>query len=124
VIIGTILIVVAVIAIGVFLDRKIGILPRPKELKGNVMVEVNRTKTVESKRPRYEAGEAPSTAIRARGAQLDKLRASRRCSKCREPLASTGDDENVRYGDGELLVVHLRCGKCGETRSLYVDASA
>ncbi len=113
VVIGTIAIVVVVVAIGVVVDRKIAILPKPQELK----------EMANPKRPaRYGAGEAPSTAIRARGPQqLDKLRASRRCSSCREQLVPGDDDERVRYGDGELLVMHLRCPKCGETRSLYVD---
>ena len=113
VIVGTLAIIAATVTIGVIVDRKIGLFPRPDELKE------------EPKRrgPRYAAGEAPSTAIRARGAQLDKLRSSRRCPKCRDALVAAGDDELVRYGDGELRVIHLRCAKCGETRSLYVDAN-
>jgi hypothetical protein len=118
VIIGTITIVCAVVVIGVLVDRKVGILPRPEQLKDS-------EKAIRARRGAdYAAGDAPSTAIRARGAQLDKLRSSRRCATCRETLVTAGDDERVRYGDGELLVLHLRCPKCSETRSVYVDATA
>jgi hypothetical protein len=110
VVIGTIAIVAATIAIGVLVDRKISLLPRPQEL-----LEAGKPK-----QPRHDAGEAPATAIRARGAQLDRLRRSRRCPTCREPLVVEGDDECVRYDDRELLVIHLRCTRCNEPHALYV----
>ena len=122
VVVGTLAIVAAVIFIGVKVDRKVGLLPRREKL---VSVEVYRRKHSGHRGADYAAGEAPATAIRARGAQLDKLRTSRRCPTCREAVAAaTADDDHVRYGDGELLVLHLKCPKCGETRSLYVDVSA
>lgn len=112
VIVGTLAIVAAMVTAGVIVDRKVGILPRPEELKEQ-----------KPRGPRYAAGEAPSSAIRARGAQLDKLRSSRRCRQCRQTLVAAGDDERVRYGDRELLVIHLRCDQHGEAPSLYVDAT-
>jgi len=110
VIVGTIAIVAVTITVGVLLDRRIGLLPRPKEL-----LEAGKPKPA-----RHDAGEAPATAIRARGAQLERLRGARRCPTCREVLVAAGDDERVRYDDRELLVIHLRCPRCDEPHALYV----
>ena len=57
IVLGTIAIVAAVIVVGVIVDRKIGILPRPKEL-ANYRVDVVRKKP-------EPAGETAATAIRA-----------------------------------------------------------
>jgi hypothetical protein len=34
---------------------------------------------------------------------------------------TAGAEEHVKYGGGELLVVELRCEKCGARRALYVS---
>jgi hypothetical protein len=107
-IIGTIAIVLGTIAIGVLLTRKRAV-PTPEELAAPP-----------KKRPAYAAGEAPATAIRAGAAQLARLRASQRCRECRT-LMTAGDEEHVRYGGGELLVIGLDCEKCGARRALYVS---
>ncbi len=111
IVLGTIAIVAGVIIVGVIVDRKIGILPRPEELR-------------DSHKPRtaYAAGEAPATAIRATAERLANLRASRRCTTCREK-ASCEAEERVRYDDRELLVLRFRCGTCGESRAVYIDPS-
>jgi hypothetical protein len=36
-------------------------------------------------------------------------------------MMAAGDEEHVHYGGGELLVVQLRCEKCGARRALYVS---
>ena len=112
--IGTIASVIAIvlvtIVIGVLLDRKFGILPRPSKLAA-----------AERKKPAaaHAAGEAPATAIRARSGQVEKLRVQR-CSACRAEMRSEPDD-HVRYDDRELLVLHVACPACPAKRTLYVD---
>ena len=109
---GTIAVVLGTIAIGMLLTRKKQLVPRPEEL------------TVPPKRrPSHGAGEAPATAIRAGGEQLARLRTTQRCRACRSVM-TPGSDERVRYGDGELLVIELRCGRCEARRALYVQPSA
>jgi hypothetical protein len=109
VVLGTIAIVTAVIVVGVIVDRKIGILPRPEALR-------------EKPRTTYAAGEAPSTAIRATAERLANLRAARRCTVCREP-ATCDSEDRVRYDNRELIVLRFRCGKCGEARAVYIEPS-
>lgn len=109
-IIGTLAIVLITVVIGVFLDRKVGLLPRAADLAENPA-----PKPVTM----HAAGEAPATAIRARGGQLDRLR-SQRCPGCRGPMTNAHDD-TVRYNERELVVLHFACGACGTRRSLYVE---
>lgn len=109
-IIGTILIVLAVVALGTFATRKRGLLLTPADLK----------EQQKPKKPTHAAGEAPATAIRASGEQLARLKSTQRCRECRAVMTA-GPDDHVRYGDGELLVIELRCGSCGAKRALYVN---
>lgn len=109
-ILGTIAIVLGTIAIGVLLTRTRLGAPAPEEL----------ATPPKKKRPAYAAGEAPATAIRAGAEQLARLRTSQRCRECRTVMTA-GDEEHVRYGGGELLVVQLRCDRCGARRALYVS---
>jgi hypothetical protein len=108
-ILGTIAIVLGTIAIGLLLTRKTPIMPNPEELA-----------QPPKKRPAHGAGEAPATAIRAGAAQLARLKTSQRCGECRTVMVA-GDEEHVHFGGGELLVVQLRCEKCGTRRALYVS---
>lgn len=114
-IVGTIAIVLVTIAIGLWIDRKKPILPRPEEL----------AKQPEPKQPpRHEAGEAPATAIRTNDAQLATLRSSQRCSECRAAMTNLGDaDDRIRYDDRDLVVLHFACTKCPAKRSLYVETT-
>ena len=106
IIVGTIVIVAAAIAIGLVLDRRLR--PRPQELQKSVRI------------PSHGVGEAPATAIRAGATQLAKLRASQRCRACRASVTHDGEDDHVRYADRELIVLHFRCPDCGAKRVLYV----
>jgi hypothetical protein len=108
-IIAAIAVVLGTIAIGVLVTRKRPMLPAPEDLAASP-----------KKRQAYAAGEAPATAIRAGAAQLARLRASQRCRECRTVMTA-GEEEHVKYGGGELLVVELRCEKCGARRALYVS---
>ncbi|HEY5921227.1 MAG TPA: hypothetical protein VIV11_06135, partial [Kofleriaceae bacterium] len=65
-IIGTIAIVLITIAVGLLVDRKVGLLPKPKALADD-----------KPPPPQHAAGDAPATAIRAKGGQLEKLRVQR-----------------------------------------------
>ena len=110
IVLGTIGIVLITIAIGILIDRKHGILPKPTELL--------EPREPEKPKQTYAAGEAPATAIRARAGQLEKLRVQR-CAVCRKEMA-VGPDDKVRYDDRDLLVLHFTCS-CGSKRSLYVE---
>jgi hypothetical protein len=108
-IIGTIAIVALTIAIGMVADKKLGLVPKPEQL------------AEPRKLPSHAAGEAPSVAIRAGSAQLERLRTTQRCQACRTVLPAATDDEAIRYGDRKLLVLAFRCSKCSVARSLYIE---
>lgn len=107
VILGTLAVVLIVVVVGLLLDRKVRLLPRRQDLE-----------PARKKPPAYAAGEAPSTAIRARPAQLEKLRAQR-CPACRSAM-DVGEDDTVRFDDRDLLVLHFTCPSCAGKRSVYV----
>ncbi len=113
-IVGTVLIVGITIAIGMFADRKLGLLPRPQTLA---------PVPVRPAAPTYTAGEAPATAIRAGTAQRDRLRTSQRCKSCRE-LMTAMDEDHVRYDGRDLIVVQFRCPRCDTKRALYVEPAS
>lgn len=105
---GTLAIVGAAVAFGTWVTRKRGLLPTPEELAPPA-----------KKRPAYGPGEAPASAIRAGAAQLDRLRASQRCTSCRAVMTVCGE-EHVRYDERDMLVIDLRCEPCAARRALYV----
>ena len=111
VVIGTITIVLVIVAIGLLVDRKVRIVPKPEDYRE------------ERKKPAtsHAAGEAPATAIRAKPGQLEKLRVQR-CTSCRAEMTNEADDR-VRYNERELLVLHFVCAACSAKRSLYVELS-
>ncbi|HEY5952562.1 MAG TPA: hypothetical protein VIV40_43985 [Kofleriaceae bacterium] len=112
-ILGTIAIVLITVAVGLLIDRKHSILPKPTEILA----------TPERKPPpTHAAGEAPATAIRARAGQLEKLRVQR-CTSCRGAMTNDADD-TVRYNERELVVLHFTCPKCTTKRALYVERTA
>ena len=108
VIAGTLAIVAITIVFGLWATKKKGIVPTKQEL-----LDAQKPKP-----PRYAAGEAPSTAIRAGAEQLERLRTSQRCKTCRATMTVASED-TVRYGDGDLLVLDLHC-TCGARRGLYI----
>jgi hypothetical protein len=108
-IVGTVAIVALTIAIGMVADKKLGLVPKPEHL------------AEPRKLPSHVAGDAPSVAIRAGSAQLERLRTTQRCQGCRTPLPAATDGETIRYGDRKLLVLAFRCPKCAVARSLYIE---
>ena len=110
IIVGTILIVLASIGIGLLIDRKWDVIPRKEKL-----LEQGRPGLA---LPGYAAGEAASSAIDVSAAELEKLR-RKKCDACRGETDALADDR-VTYDGRELLVVHARCRRCGKSRSTYV----
>jgi hypothetical protein len=113
VILGTVAIVGVVVAGGLWLDRRVSILPRKEELQ-------------EASRPKlpggdHEPGSAPQTALRSDAEQRRRVLARQRCTCAGKPHLAVEAEEDARYGDRTLLVVRMRCGACEATRSLYFD---
>ena len=110
-ILGTIGIVLGVIAIGLFIDRKLDVIPRKEKL-----LEQGRPRL---KLPGHAPGEAPATAIAASPGEIEKLR-RKKCAACRGETEMLPDDR-VIFDERELVVLHARCRRCGRTRSTYVS---
>ena len=116
VVLGTIGIVGAIIAIGIGIDRWIGALKKPEEIEADKERE---RKVLLS----HGGGEAPATALRVRDAQIANLRITQRCAACHAVMTG-GFDDAVRYGDLALLVLHFTCGSCAATRTVYIERIA
>jgi len=108
-ILGTIAVIAGFIGIGVLVDRRWSILPRPEEL---AQLPPSRPKEL------HAPGAAAETAIEATAEEVE--RAVRRRRHCRSVMTREGD-EPVRYGDRLLTVVRLRCAVCGERESVYFE---
>jgi len=102
-VLGTLAIVAVVIVAGVVIDRRFGILPRPRELR-----EAGKPGL---KPPAYGPGEAPETA-------LDDPPRDLRCGRCRceTPLDR---ESRATYGDRELVIRRYRCPRCDAVASIY-----
>jgi hypothetical protein len=109
-VLGTIAVIAGFIGIGVLVDRKWSLLPRPEQLA--VGPAPARPK------PLYAPGAAAETAIATTADELTRIVGRRR--HCRRPMERDGD-ESIRYGDRALTVVRLRCPVCGERESMYVE---
>ena len=114
IVLGTIGIVAATVVAGVLVDRKWGILPRPKDL-----LEAGKPQRA---LPGHAPGESPATAISASPMQIEKLRRSQRCRTCKGPLDVLADD-TVTYDERELLVLQFHCPRCKAKTFVYVRAS-
>ena len=113
VILGTIAIIGVVVAGGLWLDRRVSVIPRPEELR-------------EAARPKLPGGEhlpatAPQTALRADAAQRGRVIERQRCTCSGKPALAVESEDEARFGDRTLLVVRLRCATCEVARSLYFD---
>ena len=110
VILGTVGLVAAFVVVGLWIDKKVSILPRVEELQ-------------EAARPKlpggdHEAGLAPQTALHSDPAQIARVIARQRC--CKAAMIEDGRDD-VRYGDKQLVAVRLHCGECSAIRHLYFE---
>jgi hypothetical protein len=102
-VLGTLAVVAVVIVAGVVVDRRFGILPRPRALR-----EAGKPGL---KPPAYGPGEAPETA-------LDDPPRDPRCGRCR---GETRLDRESRatYGDRELVIRRYRCLRCNSVAAIY-----
>jgi hypothetical protein len=112
-ILGTLAVVGVFVAIGIWLDRRISVLPRVEELR-----EAGRRKPMGQD---HEAGLAPATALRSDPERMRRVVERQRC--CKEPMAVAGEDD-IRYDDRQLRVIRLRCATCEASRALYYELRA
>ena len=113
-ILGTVGVVVVFIAGGLWLDKRVSVIPRPGELAAGP--EEARKKAL-----MHGAGAAPETAIFADAHEIDRL--VRKMRHCRARMAREADDEVV-YDDRVLTVLRFKCGACGTRDRVYIQRSA
>ena len=109
-VLGTIAIVACTIAIGIVVDRKLGLLPRPDKRRA----PAKRLPLT------HDAGEAPAVAIRATPEQLATLCESQPCTRCGSMVVGAQDD-GVQFNGHRLIVLGFDCPQCRARRSLYID---
>jgi hypothetical protein len=112
-IIGTIVLIGVFIAVGLWVDKRVSLLPRAAELD-----EASRPKPLGSV---HEAGAAPQSALRSDPERMARVIERQRCAcKSRATMVADGEDE-IRYDAKLLRVVRVRCPACSATRSLYFE---
>jgi hypothetical protein len=110
VILGTIGIVGVVVTLGMLIDRRWSILPRPGELA-----------KIDPKAPKPDPpGTSATAALRLTPRKLTAALAAQRCAECNARLTA-GPGEPIRLGDRSLTVYRLTCPSCGATRALYIE---
>jgi hypothetical protein len=113
VVLGTLAVVAAVIAIGVLIDRRWSILPRPEELRDEGA----------PKPPPDPPGTVASAPLRLTARKLSRALVAQRCVTCRTRLEA-GPGEPIRFAGKELQLFRMTCGTCGAGRGLYVEQVA
>jgi hypothetical protein len=108
-ILGTILIALATMGIGVLVDRKWSILPRKERMLAAKPLPAL---------PGHVAGAAAATAIDVTAGELETLRRAR-CHACRGDTDTLADDR-ITYDGRDLLVVHVKCRRCSVMHRTYV----
>ncbi len=109
IVLGTLAIIVAMVGVGLALDRWIGILPRPEQLAAG---------------PRPPppvlpaAGETAGAAIPATSAARARHLARQRC--CGVTMTA-GPEEEIVLAGRALLVIRLTCAVCGAHRPMYFE---
>lgn len=111
VVLGTIAIVIAMVALGLVLDRWIGLLPRPEELAVGAAPPAPALPA---------AGETAAVAIRASAAARARVLARQRC--CQVTMTA-GVEQAVVLAGKPLVVVRLTCAVCSRHRPLYFEAA-
>jgi len=107
-ILGTAGVVIAFVAVGLWVDRRVSILPRPEELAAAAEAP--------KKKEQHAPGAAAETAIRADEHQIARLARRRHCGArmARDP------DDLVRFGDATLTVLRFHCAACGARDRVYL----
>jgi len=103
-VIGTIAIVAATLGVGLVIERRWG----PRRLADAAKPQL------------HEPGTAPATAIATTPGELELLRRTQQCPKCRAAM-EVAADQRVTYDGSELLVLRLACPRCSTVRSVYVS---
>jgi hypothetical protein len=107
---GTMAVVAAVIALGVVIDRRFSLLPRPGELRAL------------DAPPPDPPGSTPAAALRVPAPRLSRVLSGQRCTSCKRRVTA-GDGSPIRLGDHALAVYKLTCPACATSRALYVDVT-
>jgi len=102
-VLGTLGVVGVVIAAGIIVDRRFGILPRPRELRD--------AGTHGLKLPPHAPGEAAETALEVPPAMV-------RCRTCRRRTVLDGESA-ATFGDRALVVRRYRCPRCQAVTTIY-----
>ena len=102
-VLGTLGIVGVVIAAGVLVDRRFGLLPRPRELRDAGKPGL--------KLPPHAPGAAPETALATPPGTV-------RCDACRR-ATQLQDESRATYDAHELVIRHYRCPRCEAITTIY-----
>ena len=105
VVLATLGIVGAVIAAGVLIDRRFGLLPRPRALR--------KAGEPGRKLPPHAPGEAAATALAAPPPAVP----CRSCGRTAQPEGST--DSRATLDGRDLVIRRYRCGRCGAITTIY-----
>jgi hypothetical protein len=113
VLLGTLGVIAAVIVIGVWIDRKVSIVPRPEALRD----------AGTARPPPDPPGTVAAAPLRLTGKKLARALVAQRCVACRTRL-EPGPGESIRFAGKELLLFRMTCAGCGVGRGLYVEPVA
>ena len=110
-VLGTIGVVLATILAGMWVDRRIPLLPRKEDLQ--------LASGQQPLLPGFGAGEAPATAIEASIGEMERIRRKQKCPRCKVALDSAADDA-ADYEGTPLKILRFTCPRCHGLRSVYV----
>lgn len=114
-VLGTIGVVLATILAGMWVDRRVPLLPRKEDLQ--------LASGQQPLLPGFGEGEAPATAIEASIGEIERIRRKQKCPRCKIPLDSAANDA-VEYEGKQLAVLRFTCSRCHGLRSVYVHEVA
>lgn len=110
-VLGTFGVVIATILAGLWVDRRIPLLPRKEDLQ----LAAGQQPLL----PGFGEGEAPATAIAVSIGEIERIRRKQKCPRCRIALDSAAND-SVEY-EGQLVsILRFTCPRCHGLRSVYV----
>lgn len=107
-VVGTLAVVALVVVVGLWLDRRIALLPPMGAPAGPPPPRVDAT----------PPGSTAATAVRVPRSWRSRIAAGR-CA-CGQPLA-VASDEPITFGGRTLVIVRLACAACGHHRSVYLE---
>jgi hypothetical protein len=113
VVLGTVAIVIAMVGLGLALDRWVGVLPRAEELAA-----LDRPAPAPAL---PAAGETAGAAIRATTSARARVLGRQRCC---DVTMTAGPEDPIVLGGRKLVVIRLTCPVCGAHRPLYFEPAA